>query len=102
MRDSGLLGLLIPREAGGLGADWPTLYRVVRRLAQADSALAHVFAFHHLQVATVLLWGTPAQQRVLLPRSQAEGWFWGNALNPQDTRLAATPVADGWQLHGAK
>lgn len=102
IRDSGLLGLLIPREAGGLGADWPTLYRVVRRLAQADSALAHVFAFHHLQVATVLLWGTPAQQRVLLPRSQAEGWFWGNALNPQDTRLVATPVADGWQLHGAK
>lgn len=102
IRDSGLLGLLIPREAGGLGADWPTLYRTVRRLAQADSALAHVFAFHHLQIATLLLWGTAEQQRVLLPRSQAEGWFWGNALNPQDTRLVATPVADGWQLQGSK
>lgn len=102
IRDSGLLGLLIPQDAGGLGASWPTLYRVVRRLAQADSALAHVFAFHHLQVATVLLWGTPAQQRTLLPRSQSEGWFWGNALNPQDTRLVAQPVADGWRLQGPK
>ena len=46
IRDSGLLGLSVPRSAGGLGADWPTVYRVVRRLAQADSALAHVFAFH--------------------------------------------------------
>ncbi|HSI50362.1 MAG TPA: acyl-CoA dehydrogenase family protein [Ideonella sp.] len=102
IRDSGLLGLTIPRSAGGLGADWPTFYGVVRRLAQADSALAHVFAFHHLQIATVLLYGSEAQQRELLPRSQAEGWFWGNALNPLDTRLVATVVTGGWQLDGQK
>jgi len=102
IRDSGLLGLTIPRSAGGLGADWPTFYGVVRRLAQADSALAHVFAFHHLQIATVLLYGSEAQQRELLPRSQSEGWFWGNALNPLDTRLVATVVTGGWQLDGQK
>ncbi|GAA0743183.1 acyl-CoA dehydrogenase family protein [Ideonella azotifigens] len=102
IRDSGLLGLTIPRSAGGLGADWPTFYGVVRQLAQADSALAHVFAFHHLQIATVLLYGSEAQQRELLPRSQSEGWFWGNALNPLDTRLVATVVTGGWQLDGQK
>jgi alkylation response protein AidB-like acyl-CoA dehydrogenase len=74
---------------------------VVRRLAQADSALAHVFAFHHLQIATVLLWGSAAQQS-LLARTVSEGWFWGNALNPLDARLVATRVADGWRLNGAK
>ncbi|WP_457329955.1 acyl-CoA dehydrogenase family protein [Rhizobacter sp. P5_C2] len=41
IRASGLLTLTIPREPGGLGADWPTFYGVLRQLAQVDSALAH-------------------------------------------------------------
>ncbi len=102
IRDSGLLGLSVPRSAGGLGADWPTVYRVVRRLAQADSALAHVFAFHHLQVATVLLYGDAEQQQRLLRQTIGEGWFWGNALNPLDTRLYASVATDGWRLDGVK
>lgn len=99
---SGLLALSVPRDAGGLGADWPTLYRVVRRLAQVDSALAHVFSFHHLQVAGVLLYGDPEQQQRLLRQTISERWFWGNALNPLDTRLIATPVTGGWRLDGIK
>lgn len=102
IRDSGLLGLSVPRSAGGVGADWPTVYRVVRRLAQADSALAHVFAFHHLQVATVLLYGDAEQQQRLLRQTVSEGWFWGNALNPLDTRLYASVATDGWRLDGVK
>ena len=53
LRDSGLLRLSIPREYGGLGADWTLTMRVVRELAQADSSIGHVFAFHHLMLATV-------------------------------------------------
>lgn len=102
IRSSGLLALSVPRSAGGLGADWPTTYRVVRRLAQADSALAHVFAFHHLQVATVLLYGNAEQQQRLLRQTVADGWFWGNALNPLDVRLYATATPDGWRLDGVK
>lgn len=102
IRDSGLLALSVPRSAGGLGADWPTTYRVVRRLAQADSALAHVFAFHHLQVATVLLYGNAEQQQRLLRQTVTDGWFWGNALNPLDVRLYATATHDGWRLDGLK
>ena len=41
IRASGLLTLTIPRELGGLGADWSTFFGVLRQLAQADSALAH-------------------------------------------------------------
>ncbi len=102
IRDSGLLALSVPRSAGGLGADWPTTYRVIRRLAQADSALAHVFAFHHLQVATVVLYGNAEQQQRLLRQTVAESWFWGNALNPLDVRLYATATGDGWRLDGVK
>ncbi len=102
IRDSGLLALTIPIEFGGLGSNWPTFYRVLRRLAQVDSALAHVFAFHHLQLAGVLLYGQAEQQERLLGQTLAERWFWGNALNPLDKRLAATDTAQGYRLDGVK
>ena len=102
IRDSGLLTLSVPRARGGLQADWATIYRTVRLLAQADSALAHVYAFHHLQMASVLLYGNPEQQDRLFGATVAERLFWGNALNPLDTGLTATPVEDGWQLDGVK
>lgn len=59
IRASGLLTLSIPTAYGGQGADWPTVLHVVRILARADSALAHIFGFHHLQLAGIQLYGTP-------------------------------------------
>ena len=44
-----------------------------------DSALAHVLAFHQLQVATVLIYGSPQQQRAWLRRTTDENGWWGNA-----------------------
>jgi alkylation response protein AidB-like acyl-CoA dehydrogenase len=102
IRDSGLLRLTVPQALGGWGADWVLLLQVVRRLAQADSALAHVFAFHHLQVASVQLYGDAEQQQRLQRQTVDEGWFWGNAANPRDTRLKATAVSGGWRLDGVK
>lgn len=102
IRASGLLALTIPRELGGLGADWPVLYRSLRRLAQADSALAHLFGFHHLQVASLLLFGSAAQQQRVLRETTAGPLFWGNALNPADKRALATPTDGGWRLNGPK
>jgi alkylation response protein AidB-like acyl-CoA dehydrogenase len=102
IRDSGLLRLTVPREHGGLGADWVQLLQAVRRLAQADSALAHVFAFHHLQVASVVLYADALTQARLLRATTEEGWFWGNASNPRDTRLTARAVRGGWVLEGRK
>jgi len=102
MRRSGLLRLPVPLEFGGHAAPWSRVLRAVRRLAQADAALAHVFGFHHLQLAGVLLYGTPAQQSRFLRDSAAQDWFWGNALNPVDRRLAATRVDGGYLLQGVK
>ena len=66
IRESGLLTLSIPEAFGGQGADWPTVYQVIRILARADSALAHVFGFHHLQLAGIQLYGSAQQQRRFL------------------------------------
>ena len=102
LRDSGLLTLSIPKDFGGLGASWPTVYRVIRTLAQADSALAHLFAFHHLQLAGIQLYGSTAQQRHLLTETVWHRWFWGNALNPLDKRVVASLHPNGFILDGIK
>jgi len=102
IRESGLLTLSIPAQFGGLGADWPTVYATIRILAQADSALAHVYGFHHLQLAGITLYGNAEQQRHLLTATVRERLFWGNALNPLDKRTTARASADGFILDGLK
>ena len=104
LRDAGLLRLAIPREHGGDALNWPDIYRHVRALAAVDSALAHVLAFHQLQVATVLIYGSRQQQRLWLRRTIDENGWWGNALNPRDTRLQAQTscaAAQGYVLNGS-
>ncbi|MDR5774550.1 MULTISPECIES: acyl-CoA dehydrogenase family protein [unclassified Caballeronia] len=93
LRESGLLRLSVPEQYGGGGANWSTTLDVVRRMAQVDSSLAHLFAFHHLQLATIRLFGRDAQIRQWLGQTVEEGWFWGNALNPLDQGTRAE--ADG-------
>lgn len=105
LRDSGLLTLSIPVEFGGQGASWPLVYQVIRILARADSALAHVFGFHHLQLAGLQLYGNAQQQRRLLTLTVDQRLFWGNALNPLDKRVTAakaTDSNDGYLLDGIK
>jgi alkylation response protein AidB-like acyl-CoA dehydrogenase len=102
IRDSGLLALSVPAAYGGLGADWATVYRTVRIVARADSALAHLLGFHHLQLAGILLYGSSQQQRRLLTETIAGNAFWGNALNPLDKRLVGVPSAGGYLLNGIK
>ncbi|WP_355607569.1 acyl-CoA dehydrogenase family protein [Xanthomonas cannabis] len=96
LRASGLLGLSIPVQYGGLGASWSEVLTVVREFARVDSSIAHVFGFHHLMLATVRLFGQQAQWQPWLEQTARKHWFWGNALNPLDTRTVAAQC-DGWR-----
>lgn len=102
IRASGLLRLSIPVALGGAGADWIETLGAVRRLAAADSSLAHVFAFHHLMLATFQFFGAPAQAQEALRQTARNDWFWGNALNPRDARAGLEPVESGYRLDGDK
>ncbi len=102
LRDAGLLAQAVPIAFGGQGAAWPAVYDTVRRVARVDSALAHLLAFHHLQVATVLIYGTPAQQSRWLRATVGEGLWWGNAMNPLDPRLVSAEDDAGQILTGTK
>ncbi|NYH25427.1 acyl-CoA dehydrogenase family protein [Paraburkholderia bryophila] len=96
--DAGLLTLAVPREFGGAGARWPDIYETIRRIARVDSALAHLLGFTCLQVVSVNVWGNPMQRARYLRGTVEQRWWWGNAVNPLDTRLVASATSDGGYL----
>lgn len=102
IRASGLLTLAVPRRFGGLGQNWRTTLNVVRRIAEVDSSMAHLFAFQHLQVASIIFFGSEEQQQDLLTRTVQQRWFWGNALNPADNRSKAVELDEGILVNGLK
>ncbi|AOJ90123.1 acyl-CoA dehydrogenase [Burkholderia sp. MSMB0856] len=103
LADAGLLTLAVPREFGGQEAEWPAIYDTIRRIARVDSALAHLVGFQVLQVVSVDVWGSAAQRERYLRGTVEHRWWWGNAVNPLDTRLVATATPDGgYRLDGVK
>lgn len=93
VRDSGLLKLSIPQSFGGLGADWPTVFKSIRIIAQTDSSLAQVYGFQFLMLASVRLYGTEQQWQAHYRATAAGNLWWGNALNPLDQRTIAERVS---------
>ncbi|MGK3964964.1 acyl-CoA dehydrogenase family protein [Sorangium sp. So ce118] len=102
LRQSGLLSLSVPAALGGWGAPWTVVLEAVRRIARADSAIAHVFGFHHLMLATLRLFGSAGQASRLQADTVEKRWFWGNALNPLDTRARLVRRGDALLVRGAK
>jgi alkylation response protein AidB-like acyl-CoA dehydrogenase len=101
--DAGLLTLAVPKEFGGAGARWVQIYETIRAIARVDSALAHLLGFQCLQVVSVNVWGNDAQRAQYLKGTVESNWWWGNAVNPLDTRLVATATSDGgYRLDGKK
>ncbi|WP_347986535.1 acyl-CoA dehydrogenase family protein [Methylomonas sp. AM2-LC] len=102
IRDSGLLKLLISNELGGYGSSWCEIYKIIRTLAQADSSLAHVFAFQFLMLASIRLYGSSEQWQSLFAETAEKNLWWGNALNPLDNRTIATRTGSQLVFTGFK
>jgi alkylation response protein AidB-like acyl-CoA dehydrogenase len=102
LRESGLLAMWIPETLGGWGCDWPTTFEAVRRIARVDGSVGHVFGFQHLLLATTQLFARPEQWRPWLAETARQRWFWGNALNPLDTRTSVAWSGDTGRIDGDK
>ncbi|SNX58040.1 alkylation response protein AidB-like acyl-CoA dehydrogenase [Streptomyces sp. TLI_55] len=113
-RQAAGVGLLIPTEYGGLGADPVDAVLVQRAVGSLSPSLAVASTMHHFTAAMLYALAdgknrlTPAQTEVLhtvVPeqRLMASGWAEGrtqqNILTPAVT---ATPVDGGYLLNGAK
>lgn len=103
IRASRLLSLSIPKRYGGDGANWATIFKTIQIIATADSSMAHIYAFHHLLIATVQLF-SQADQYAPWFKATAEGQlFWGNSLNPLDQRVKFEQQSeDLFTFHGDK
>jgi alkylation response protein AidB-like acyl-CoA dehydrogenase len=106
---AGLLGLNIPREYGGLGADFLTFVLVAERLAQACGSTALAFVMHAAATGTLASDGNPEQRAryfdaviregKLLSLAYSEPASGQNFLAPQQV---ATRVDGGYVFDGVK
>jgi acyl-CoA dehydrogenase len=71
LRASGLMGLLVPGEYGGLGGSLGDLAAVAQALAGPCLSTAFIWAMHCQQVATIAAHAEPALKERLLPRIAA-------------------------------
>ncbi|WP_019868563.1 acyl-CoA dehydrogenase family protein [Methylovulum miyakonense] len=100
LRKSGLLNLIIPVEYGGHGLDWHDTLQIVRIISRTDSSVGHLFGFQHLLLATIRLFG--GQWPHYYRETVKNNWFWGNTLNPLDTRARISADGKDWLVHGTK
>ncbi len=110
MGELGLLGLPIPEEYGGVGADTISYALAVEEIAAACGSTALTYAAHTSLASMPLLWfGSEAQKRKYLTHlAQGKGLGAFGLTEPQSGSDAAglrtTAVKDGnsWVLNGQK
>src|SRR5687767_14894749 len=110
LAELGLMGVCIPEEYGGAGADFLSYILVLEELSRADAGVGVTVAVHTSAVTLpILTFGTDEQRARFVPplaRGEAVGAF---ALTEPEAgsdagalRTAATPTGGGWTISGSK
>ncbi len=109
LAELGLLGLAVPEEYGGLGADMRTTVLVIEEIARVSAALAILFAVHNSVGAyPIYEYGTDEQRKRWLPRLTSTDMGAFSLSEPgcgsDAAALTATAVKDGdhYVLNGSK
>ena len=110
MGELGLLGMTVPPEWGGTGADYLSYILAVEEVAAGCAATAVLMSVHNgLGCGLVLAWGSEAQKQAWMPKlvtGEAIACFCltepqaGSEANNLKTR--ATEAGGGWSLEGTK
>jgi alkylation response protein AidB-like acyl-CoA dehydrogenase len=106
----GLMGVCVPEEYAGAGADFLSYILVLEQLSRADAGVGVTVAVHTSAVTLpILTFGTDEQRSRFVPplaRGESVGAF---ALTEPEAgsdagslRTAATPNGDGWKISGSK
>jgi alkylation response protein AidB-like acyl-CoA dehydrogenase len=110
LAEVGFMGVCIPEEYGGAGADFLSYILVLEELSRADAGVGVTVAVHTSAVTLpILTFGSDEQRSRFVPplaRGEAVGAF---ALTEPEAgsdagalRTAATPIAEGWRISGSK
>jgi alkylation response protein AidB-like acyl-CoA dehydrogenase len=106
----GLMGVCVPEDFGGAGADFVSYILVLEELSRADAGVGVTVAVHTSAVTLpILTFGTDEQKSRFVPplaRGELVGAF---ALTEPEAgsdagslRTAAVEDGDGWTINGAK
>jgi alkylation response protein AidB-like acyl-CoA dehydrogenase len=106
----GLMGVCIPEEYGGAGADFLSYILVLEELSRADASVGVTVAVHtSATTIPILTWGTDEQKaRFVPPLAQGEqiGAFAltesGSGSDAGSLRTTAEPDGEGWSITGSK
>lgn len=106
---AGLMGLLIPEQYGGAGADYVSYARAIEELARVDAGTAVTVSVHSMICMAILKIGSEEQKRAYLPKLAQEDTIAGFALTEPDAgsdaaniRASAKRAGDGFVLNGRK
>jgi alkylation response protein AidB-like acyl-CoA dehydrogenase len=106
----GLMGVCVPEELGGAGADFVSYVLVLEELSRADAGVGVTVAVHTSAATLPIVgFGTDEQRERFVPplaRGESIGAFAltepGSGSDAGSLRTTATPDGDGWRLSGTK
>ena len=110
LAELGLMGVCVPEEYGGAGADFLSYVLVLEELSRADAGVGVTVAVH-TSAATlpILAFGTEEQRARFVPplaRGEQLGAFAltesGSGSDAGSLRTRAEPDGDGWVITGSK
>jgi alkylation response protein AidB-like acyl-CoA dehydrogenase len=111
LKKTGFVGMTIPEEFGGGGADPLTYCLFIEELSRGDANVRSIMSVHlGLVAGSIDRWGTEEQKQEWLPRmatGEVLGCFGltepGHGSNPADLRASAEArPGGGWRISGRK
>jgi alkylation response protein AidB-like acyl-CoA dehydrogenase len=106
----GLMGVCVPEELGGAGADFVSYVLVLEELSRADAGVGVTVAVHTSAATLPIVgFGTDEQRERFVPplaRGEGLGAFAltepGSGSDAGSLRTTAVPDGDGWRITGTK
>ncbi|MBA1140913.1 acyl-CoA dehydrogenase [Mesorhizobium neociceri] len=110
MGEAGLLGITIPEEYGGLGANYVTYGLVAREVERVDSGYRSMMSVQSsLVMYPIHAYGSEAQRKKYLPKLASGEWIGCFGLTEPDAgsdpggmKTRAEKTADGYKISGSK
>src|ERR687895_290370 len=110
LAELGLMGVCVPEELEGAGADFVSYILVLEELSRADAGVGVTVAVHTSAVTLpILMFGTDGQRERFVPplaSGRVIGSFAltepGAGSDAGSLRTAAVPEGDGWHISGTK
>ncbi len=110
MGEAGLLGITVPEEYGGLGANYVTYGLVAREVERIDSGYRSMMSVQSsLVMYPIQAYGSEEQRKKYLPKLASGEWIGCFGLTEPDAgsdpggmKTRAEKTADGYRISGSK